>query len=66
MPAHVVVEAMPGKALDSLFKQGSLMAHDIGSVAVGNVGERHFRSGINVVRFAKHKLCRTAVGLTRE
>jgi hypothetical protein len=64
MPAHVVLEPMPRKALDSLLEQGSLMTHDIGSAAVDNVGERRFRSGINVVRFAKHKMCRTAVAVS--
>jgi hypothetical protein len=41
------------------------VAHDIGSVAVDNVGERRPRSRINVVHSYKHKSCRTAVGLTR-
>jgi hypothetical protein len=41
------------------------VAHDIGSVAVDNVGERRPRSRINVVHSYKHKSCRTAVGQAR-
>ncbi len=61
----MMVEAVPRKLLDDLLEQGRLVAHDIGSVAVDNVGERRPRSRINVVNTYKHKSCRTAVGLTR-
>jgi hypothetical protein len=60
----VVLEVVQGKALDSLLEQGSLMTNDIGAAAAGNVGERRFRSRINVVRFAKHKICPASVGKT--
>jgi hypothetical protein len=61
MATGMMVEAMPRKLLDDLLEQGRLVAHDIGSAAVDNVGERRPRSRINVVHKYKHKSCRTAV-----
>jgi hypothetical protein len=58
----MMVEALPRKTRDDLLEQGRSVAHDIGSVAVDNVGERRPRSRINVVHSYKHKSCRTAVG----
>jgi hypothetical protein len=65
MATGMMVEAMPRKLLDDLLEQGRLVAHDIGSAAVDNVGERRPRSRINVVHKYKHKSCRTAVGQAR-
>ena len=45
----MMVEAVPRKLLDDLLEQGRLVANDIGSVAVDNVGERPPHSRINVV-----------------
>ena len=61
VPTNMVVKTLPRETRDDLFEQGRLMAHDIGSAAVDNAGERRPRSKINVVHKYKHKSCRTAV-----